>query len=78
MQYAVVAVDYSTKWMEAKTLATITSKKVQDFIVKNIICQFRLPYKIVSDNGKQFDNQSFTDFCANHGIIKSFSAVAHP
>ncbi|KAM6596697.1 hypothetical protein CsatA_007221 [Cannabis sativa] len=32
----------------------------------------------VSDNGKQFDSQSFTDFCANHGIIKSFSAVAHP
>ncbi|KAM6551152.1 hypothetical protein CsatB_000960 [Cannabis sativa] len=31
-----------------------------------------------SDNGKQFDSQSFTDFCANHGINKSFSAVAHP
>ncbi|XP_030487215.2 uncharacterized protein LOC115704137 [Cannabis sativa] len=33
---------------------------------------------IVSDNGEQFDSQSFTDFCTNHGIIKSFSAVAHP
>ncbi|KAM6551296.1 hypothetical protein CsatB_001104 [Cannabis sativa] len=78
VQYTVVAVDYFTKWTEAEPLSTITSKKVQDFIVKNIICRFRLPYKIVLDNGKQFDSQSFTDFCANHGFIKNFSAVAHP
>ncbi|KAM6543284.1 hypothetical protein CsatB_007731 [Cannabis sativa] len=38
----------------------------------------RLPYKIVSDNGTQFDSQLFTNFLANHGIIKSFSTVAHP
>ncbi|XP_060960827.1 uncharacterized protein LOC133031359 [Cannabis sativa] len=31
----------------------------------------------VSDNGTQFDIQLFTDFCVNHGIIKSFFAVAH-
>ncbi|KAM6543399.1 hypothetical protein CsatB_007846 [Cannabis sativa] len=30
------------------------------------------------DNGKQFDSQSFTDFFANHVIIKSFCAMAHP
>ncbi|KAM6560266.1 uncharacterized protein LOC115723739 [Cannabis sativa] len=78
VQYAVVAVDCFTKWTEAKPLATIKSKKVQDFMGKNIICRFKIPYKIVSDNGKQFDSQSFTHFCANHGIMKSLSAVAYP
>ena len=78
VKYAVVAVDYFTKWAEAEPLASITTKKVLDFVVKNIICRFGLPAKIVSDNGTQFDSDVFTDFYARHGIQKSFSAVAHP
>ena len=74
-----VAVDYFTKWAEAEPLASITTKKVLDFVVKNIICsRFGLPAKIVSDNDTQFDSDVFTDFCARHDIQKSFSAVAHP
>ena len=38
VRYAVVAIDYFTKWAEAEPLATITSKKVLDFVVKSIIC----------------------------------------
>ena len=51
VRYAVVAIDYFTKWAEAEPLATITSKKVLDFVVKSIIYRFGLPKKIVSDNG---------------------------
>ncbi|XP_060968453.1 uncharacterized protein LOC133036004 [Cannabis sativa] len=61
VQYAVVAVDYFTKWTEAEPLATITSKKVLDFVVKNIICRFGLPHKLVSDNGTQFDSVLTTE-----------------
>ena len=78
VKYAVVAVDYFTKWAEAEPLATITTKKVLDFVIKNIVCRYGLPRKIVSDNGTQFDSDLFTDFCEKHGIIKSFSSVAHP
>uniref|UniRef100_A0A803NU46 Integrase catalytic domain-containing protein n=1 Tax=Cannabis sativa TaxID=3483 RepID=A0A803NU46_CANSA len=58
--------------------ATVTSKKVLDFVVKHIIFWFRLPQKIISDSGKQVDSQLFTDFCIEQGIIISFSAVARP
>ena len=37
-KYVVVAVDYFTKWAEAKPLTTISSKKVQEFIWESIIC----------------------------------------
>ena len=57
---------------------TITSKKVLDFVVKNIVCRFGLPKKIVLDNGTQFDSDLFTEFCGRHDIIKSFSSVAYP
>ena len=63
VKYAVVIVDYFTKWTEAEPLATITSKKVLDFVVKNIICRYGMPRKILSDNGTQFDSDLFTNFC---------------
>ena len=78
IKYVVVAADYFTKWAKAEPLATITTKKVLDFVIKKIICRYGLPRKIVSDNGTQFDSDLFTDFCGRHGIIKSFSSVAHP
>lgn len=78
VRYAIVTVDYFTKWVEAELLTAITSKKAIDFVVKSIICIYGLPRKIVSNNGLQFDSEVFTEFCQSHGIIKSFSSVAHP
>ena len=78
IRYAVVAIDYFTKWAEVEPLATITSKKVLDFVVKSIICRFGLPKKIVSDNATQFDSDLFTEFCERYGIVKIFSSVAYP
>ncbi|XP_074377887.1 uncharacterized protein LOC141719407 [Apium graveolens] len=57
VKYAVVAVDYFTKWAEAMPLATITAKKIRDFVFNSIVCRFGIPYKLVSDNGKQFDSK---------------------
>ena len=61
MQYAVVAFDYFTKWVEAEVLASITPAKIK----KNIVCQYRVPYSIISDNGTQFNYDKFKEFCDN-------------
>jgi hypothetical protein len=50
-KFILVAVEYFTKWVEAETLASITSQTVEKFIWKNIICHFGLPHAIISDNG---------------------------
>ena len=50
VKYAMVAVDYFTKWVEAEPLVAITFKNVQSFICKFIICIFGIPKKLVSDN----------------------------
>ena len=55
-KYVVVAIDYFTKWAEAKPLATISSKKVQEFVWESIIFCFGIPHEIISNNGMQFDS----------------------
>jgi len=63
LKYVVVAVDYFTKWIEAKALITITSQTIQKFFWQNIICRFGVPMILTVDNGTQFDAASFREFC---------------
>ncbi|KAK3009678.1 hypothetical protein RJ639_013667 [Escallonia herrerae] len=58
-QFVIVAINYFTKWTEAKSLATITSAKCEDFFWKNVICRFGVPRALVVNNRKQFDNNNF-------------------
>ena len=77
-KFIIVAVDYFTKWAEAEPLATITEQKIRNFVWRAIICRFGIPKALVSDNGKQFDNTKFRDFCAELGIKNYYSSPAHP
>ena len=78
MKFLVVGIDYFTKWVEAKALATITEKNVRSFVWKNIICRYGIPRVLVSNNEKQFDNDVFRDFCLQLGIKNHYSLPTHP
>ena len=77
-KYAIVVVDYFTKWAEGRELAQITSSKVQYFTWDNIICRFGVPRQIIIDSGTQFTSEEFVQFCKLLGIRKNFIAVDHP
>ena len=77
MKFLVVGTDYFTKWVEAEALASITQHNVKNFVWKNIVCRFGVPRVLVSDNGRQFDNALFKDFCEHFGIQNHYSSPAH-
>ena len=77
LKFQVVGIEYFTKWLEAEALATITEKNIRNFVQRNIICRYRIPRVLVSDNGKQFDNNAFRDFCSELGIKYHYSSPAH-
>ncbi|GKD55382.1 reverse transcriptase domain-containing protein, partial [Tanacetum coccineum] len=52
VKFLIVAMDYFTKWIEAKAVATIIGNHVKKFVWDNIVCRFGLPGEIVSDNVK--------------------------
>ena len=78
LKFLIVGIDYFTKWVEAEALATITKKNVRSFVWKNIVYKYGIPRVLVSNNRKQFDNDSFRDFCSQLGIKNHYSSLTHP
>nr|GEW42786.1 reverse transcriptase domain-containing protein [Tanacetum cinerariifolium] len=66
------------KWIEAKAVETITGGQVKKFVWDNIVCRFGIPGEIISDNGKQFADNPFKDWCDKLNITQHFASVKHP
>ncbi|GJU56536.1 reverse transcriptase domain-containing protein [Tanacetum coccineum] len=78
VKFLILAMDYFTKWIEAKPVATITGNQIKKFVWDNIVCRFGLPEEIISDNGKQFRDNPFKDWCEKLCIRQHFASVKHP
>ncbi|GKA46441.1 reverse transcriptase domain-containing protein [Tanacetum coccineum] len=59
-------------------MATISGIQVKKFMWDNIVCRFGLPGEIVLDNGKQFSDNPFKDWCEKLNITQRFASVKHP
>ncbi|GJY64583.1 reverse transcriptase domain-containing protein [Tanacetum coccineum] len=78
VKFIIVAIDYFTKWIEAKHVATITGSQIKKFVWDNTVCKFGLPGEIISDNKKQFRDNPFKDWCGKLCIRQCFASVEHP
>ena len=77
MKFLIVGIDYFTKWVEVEPMARITERNVRNIVCKNIICRFGIPRVLISNNGRQFDNVPFKDFCKQLGIRNHYSPPSH-
>ncbi|GKC12380.1 reverse transcriptase domain-containing protein [Tanacetum coccineum] len=62
-KYILVAVDYLSKWVEAKALPTNDARVVCKFL-KNLFARFGTPRAIISDRGTHFCNDQFAKVMA--------------
>ncbi|GLT28343.1 hypothetical protein SLA2020_032830 [Shorea laevis] len=76
--YLVMAIDYFTKWIEAKPLSTTTEKKIEEFIINSILCRFGIPKRIIADNGPQFRARALRLFCNNYNIELVLTSIYTP
>jgi len=77
-KYIVVAVDYLTKWPEAKAVKDKSAEAIASFIADNIICRHGVPNELTSDNGKEFDNQLLRHITKRTHVKHIFTATYHP
>ena len=76
--HAIVAVDYFSKWVEARAVTGITCQDVKNFLWKNIITRYGIPRIIVTDNGTQFEGAPIDELCQRLHIRHHFSPVCYP
>ncbi|GKE10595.1 reverse transcriptase domain-containing protein, partial [Tanacetum coccineum] len=77
VKFLIVAIDRFTKWIKAKPVATITDNQIKKFVWDNIVCRFGLLGEIISDNGKQFQDNPFKDWCEKLCIRQHFASIKH-
>src|SRR6266496_3592160 len=77
-KYIVVAIDYFTKYPEARALTNANAKSVANFIYENIICRHGCPRKIISNRGIHFNNQVIEKLLERFKIRYNLSTSYHP
>ncbi|GJZ45139.1 reverse transcriptase domain-containing protein [Tanacetum coccineum] len=76
-KYILVAVDYLSKWVEAKALPTNDARVVVKFL-KSLFSRFGTPRAIISDRGTYFCNDQFEKVMLKYGVTYHLSTTYHP
>nr|GFC67446.1 reverse transcriptase domain-containing protein [Tanacetum cinerariifolium] len=76
-KYIIVAVDYLSKWVEAKALLTNDARVVCKFL-KSLFASFGTPRAIISDHGTHFYNDQFAKVMLKYGITHRLATAYHP
>nr|GFA96228.1 reverse transcriptase domain-containing protein [Tanacetum cinerariifolium] len=76
-KYILVAVDYLSKWVEAKALPTNDARVVVKFL-KSLFSRFGTPKAIISDRGTHFCNDQFARIMSKYGVTHRLSTAYHP
>jgi hypothetical protein len=77
-RYIIVAMDYFTKWPEARALKEATAKEVSKFIYEEIVCRHGCPKRILSDRGTHFNNKVVEELLSKFNVKHGFSTPYHP
>nr|GEZ51887.1 putative nucleotidyltransferase, ribonuclease H [Tanacetum cinerariifolium] len=75
--YILVAVDYLSKWVEAKALPTNDARVVVKFL-KSLFSRFGTPKAIISDRGTHFYNDQFSRVMKKYRVTHRLSTAYHP
>nr|GEV63128.1 reverse transcriptase domain-containing protein [Tanacetum cinerariifolium] len=76
-KYILLAVDYLSKWVEAKALPTNNARVVVKFL-KSLFSRFGTPHAIISYRGTHFCNDQFAKVMLKYGVTHRLSTACYP
>nr|GEW03809.1 reverse transcriptase domain-containing protein [Tanacetum cinerariifolium] len=76
-KYILVAVDYLSKWAEAKALPSNDARVICKFF-KSVFARFETPRAIISDRGTHFCNDQFSKVMLKYSVTHRLATAYHP
>ena len=77
-RYVVLAVDFFTKYVEARPLVQANAQAIAEFIHEDIICRHGVPREMTSDRGTEFVNQLLLELSKKFKIKHIKTTAYHP
>jgi transposase InsO family protein len=75
--HLLVAINKFSKWVEVRPITNLRAEQAVTFFT-DIVHRFGVPNSIITDNGSQFTDRKFLEFCDKFHISVDWAAVAHP
>ena len=77
-RYAVVFMDYLTKWPEVYATPDHTAPTIAKLLVERLISRHGVPRQLLSDRGPSFLSKLMLEICRVMGIDKANTSAYHP
>lgn len=75
--YALVLVEYMSKWLEVRFVESVNSASVINFL-REVFLREGFPEELVTDNGTQLVLLEMQNFLSEHGIKHVLTSLYHP
>ncbi|MCO5583890.1 hypothetical protein L7F22_037806 [Adiantum nelumboides] len=76
--YILMAVDYLSRWTEAKAVKQIIANNVAKFVYEEICCKFGVPLELLFDQGPRFTAEFLDYLCQKIKIKRQFTTPYYP
>ena len=77
-EYILVAVDYVSKWVEAKPCRAVDAKNSKKMFEETIFPWFGVPRMVISDGGTHFTKKNFHNYLLRLGIHHNITTPYQP
>jgi hypothetical protein len=77
-KFVLLICDYFTKWVEAYPIPNQEACTIADKFVKEFVCRFGVPRRLITDQGTNFQSRLFNEVCMLLDIDKNRTTPYHP
>ena len=77
-QYALVFIDYLTKWVEVVAIPDQKAETIARHFVECVVCRHGAPHELLSDRGANFLSELVTEVCRLFDVQKINTSGYHP